>query len=234
MKMGYLLWIVLIAIALFFVISQVMGKRKYANADLTVDKDWLEKSASMYPQDDTVCRYYMHRDNNLQAQGHVVEDQDHKVIYEEKILYATATAPYEVDMINHIIDYKHHHQMSHTTSTDISSEHGRSTTSLTLDSHYKFDGVNIWDYIKSKGYGFHPGLSGLGYCVEVSKNGQIIGKFYTSNGGKNYFGKTGEVQAVMGIPGSFILECRNCDIDGLLLVALAFSRTEFNFQMLRG
>ena len=232
--MGYALWGVLIIIALFFIISQIKGKKKTAGKDLTIDKDWLKKSAELYPKDDTVRRYYMHLDKNLTAQGHIIEDQNHNVIYEEKILYATATAPYEVDYINHIIDYTHHHRMGHPVTLTAGFGGENSGFNVNIKSTFDFDGVDIWQYLKQNGYGFNPSIAGAGYTVSVSLNGESIGKLYSSNQGKNFFNETGKITPKLGLPGCYVLECCNKDIDGLILVAIAFARTEISLENFRG
>ena len=226
--MGYLLWGVLIAVALFFFVSQFLGKQKYKDQDLSSDIGWLEKSAKMYPKDETVHRYYMGIDGNIAAQGHIVKDYGNNVIYEEKILYATATDDYEVDYINHLIDYKHHHKMSHpmTLSTNFGPE--GNGFSFNINSTFRFDGEDIWKFIREKGYGYKVSIAGLGYIVEITRNGKYIGRLYSSDNGKNYHGDEGEVTPGVCLPGQYILECKNSDIDGLILIAVAFARTDIN------
>ena len=234
--LGYALWGVLAVIVLVFIIAQVATKKKMKNRDLTVDPEWLEKSQAKYPTDDTVKRYYMEPDKNMLAQGHVVVDQNRKKIYEEKLLGATATAPYEVDYVNHIIDYSHHHQMTHPISFEAGAGLGSAENVFTIpvSSYYKFDGENIWKYIKSKGYGFRIGVAGLGYTVQVTHNGNVIGMLYSSDQGRNYFGETGEIKPKLGMAGCYVIECKDRDIDGMMLVAIAFSRTELSIDKLRG
>ena len=231
--LGYALWGVLIGIVLVFIIAQIVTKKKLKGKDLTVDSQWLEKSLAKYPADDTVKRYYMEPDKNFIAQGHVVVDRNHRVIYEEKLFGATATAPYEVDYVNHIIDYKHHHQMTHTTSFAAGVGMGSADVTIPTSSYYKFDGENIWSYIKNKGYDFHVGMAGLGYTIQVTHNGNVIGMLYSSDQGRNYFDATDEIKPKLGMAGCYIIECRDRDIDGMILVAIAFSRTEFSMDKLK-
>lgn len=226
-------WIILIGVAAYFIISQVMGKKKYEGADMTPDREWLAKSAALYARDDTVKRYIMRTDKNFLSQGHIVTDKDGKAVYEEKLLYATATAPYEVDIVNHIIDFTSHHQVGHPTTLTLSAGDERSSFGINLTSTYTFDGEDIWQYIKDNGYGFRVGVSGLGYTVEVTKDDAVIGKLYSSVQGSN-FAEEGEIKAVPGAKGNYIVECRDRDIDGLMLVALAFARTDISLKNFKG
>ena len=231
---GIILWVILLGIVAFFVIKQIQGKRKYKDADLSVDPNWFEKSQSMYPVDDTVHQYYMHPDKNLTHQGHIVEDRNGKVVYEEKVLYATATSPFEEDFTNHIIGYSHHHQLSHASTTSAGFGGEDIVMEFNLNSAFDFDGVNIWDYIHQVGYGFRFHLHGLAYTIEVTKNGQKVGTIYTSNQGKNLYNADGPIQPKVGGVGFYILECQNKDLDALMLVALAFTKTEFNPNSVAG
>ena len=232
--LGYILWGVIIVIVLFFLISQLLAKKKAQGMDLTVDPEWLAKSKSLYPEDEAVHRYYMHPDKHLSAQGHLIEDADGNPVYEEKLLAATLNAPYEVDMVNHIINYTHHHQMTHPTtiSGGIGGEDG-TALSLNFTSRYELDGINVWKYIREKGYGYKLGIAGAGYTVTVTENDEIIGKLYSAANGKQLT-KEGEITPVIGMSGSYILECKNRNIDGLVLVAIAFSRCELSLDNLRG
>ena len=229
--MGVLLWGFLIAVAAAFVVMQILGKRKYKDHDMSVDPEWLSKSKAKYAEDNTVKQYYMHIDKNYTHQGHVVEDRSHNVVFEEKVLYATANEPFEVDFVNHINSFTSHHQIGHPVSWNIGTEE---RGYIGISSYFKFDGVNVWKYIKNNGYGFRPGLKNLGYTVEVTKGNTVIGKIYSSGSGKTFFNGDTDIKATLGVPGNYVLECPDNEFDMVFLIALAFARTETGFEKFCG
>ena len=229
--LGIVCWAFLIAVVVFFVVRQKMGEKKYKDADLSVDENWYEKSKAMYKEDDTVYQYYMHPDQNYDHQGHVVVNRDDQVIYEEKMLYASVTKEYEIDLVNHVLNYTHHHKMGHPVSLDLGSE---DRGYYTLTSTYDFDGVSIWDQIRDMGYSYDFKLDLPGFKVKVSYHGEQVGTIYTSNQGKNFYHANGSIQSQLGGKGYLILEGKNKDLDALVLLALAISRTEFSLMNIKG
>ena len=229
-----LIWAFLLGIVAFIFIKQQMGKRAYKDKDMSVDFEWFEKSRSMYPKDDTVCQYYMHPDKNFSNQGHVVVDRDDRVIYEEKVLYATVIDDYEVDFVNHLLGYTHHHKIGHATtcSAGIGGEDGG--LGFNLSSSFDFDGVPIWEYIQQKGYHYAFHLHGLAYTVSLYRGEDHVGTIYSSNNGKNYYKANGTIQPKMGTAGYYVLEGCNEDLDALVLLSIAFIRTELNPQSISG
>ena len=229
-----LIWAFLIGIVLFMLFKQHQGKKAYAGKDMSVDKSWFETSRTMYPEDDTVYQYYMHPDKNITNQGHIVVDRSDRPIYEEKVLYASVTEPYEVDLVNHVLNYTHHHKIGHTSTISVGFGKEDRHGSFDINSSFDFDGTPIWDYIREKGYGYSFHLHGLAYTVTLTQGGAEVGILYSSNQGKNYYKAEGPIQPKLGMTGCYVLECRNRDLDAMILLALAFTRTEFNPQSVRG
>ena len=228
--MGILLWVLLIGIVVFFFVLQRRGKKQYADRDLSVDENWLENSLARYPADDTVYQYYLHPDTNYTHQGHILEDRSGAVIYEEQVLYNSVTAPNEEDFVNHLIGYTHHHKLGHTTTVSAGGENVR----FNVDSTFRFDGVSIWEYLRELGCECRIQLHGLAYSVEVTRDGTWIGSLYSSNQGKNYYDAVGPIVPRLGSAGCLVVECRNCDLDYMMLAALAYVKTEFNPHSVHG
>ena len=229
-----LLWVFLLGTVAFIFIKQQQGKKAYKDKDMSVDEGWFEKSQALYPEDETVYQYYMHPDKNFSNQGHVVVDRSDRTIYEEKVLYATVAQAYEEDFVNHLLNYTHHHKLGHASSISVGFGQQERHGSFTVQSSFPFDGTDVWEYIRSKGYGYEFHLHGLAYTIDLYKDGMLAGTLYSSNNGKNYYNADGPIKPKMGGAGYYVLECRNRDLDAMVLLALAFTKTDFNPQSLQG
>lgn len=219
-----IIWALLIGIVVFLFIQKIINKKKYQNVDMSVDKNWYQNSLDRYPNDDTVYQYYFHYDKNFLAQGHVLEDINHQVVYEAKFLFNNVNQDDEVDFINHIINYKHHHKVGHTITRSL----GFDRIAFTTDSTFDFDKQDIYLYIKNLGYEGHLRLHGLAYTVDISKQGKKVATIYSSNNGQNLYQSNGVIEPKIGGNGIYVIETDYQNLDVVFLFAMALARSEMS------
>lgn len=220
-------WVILLGSVLITFIAKIIGKNKYRNQEMHIDTNWYETSQNHYANRQDSCLYYFHPDKNFFHSGHLMENKSHTIVYEAKFLYNNLIGNDEVDFINHIIGYTHHHKVGHTLTRSI--EHKNLATNLS--SSFDFDGVDIWDYLSNLGYSYHFNIKGFAYTIDILKSNSKIGTIYSSNNGKNFFNND-VIEAKMGGKGYCIVECNIKDIDVLFLYAMAFARTDLNIKNL--
>ena len=225
-----LFWAVLIAVVLIFFFGGRKNKKKYADRSMEMTKGWYEQSQSLYSSDSARKAYYFGYDKKTALlPGHLMVDRNHQPIYHAEILYGDVLNGYEVDFTNNLIHYQHHHKLGAT----VTSGAGADDLGMPIHSSFRFDGEDIWDYLKSLGYHYQFHRFGLAYQVDVANGGMPVGTIYSSNGGKNYFGAEGPIQPKMGSSGMYVVECADRDVDAMFLLAMAFARTELSLDNLK-
>jgi len=224
-----IIWAVLLGSVAFLFIKREIDKKKYEGQDMSIDEDWLEQSQSRYPEDIGKRYYYFHYDNHFPAQGHILEDKNHKVVYEAKFLYNNVLGADEVDFVNHIINYKHHHKVGHTVETSV----GSRGVSVTTNSTFKFDGVDVYDYLENLGYSYHFELHKLAYKIYIYKGNDEVGEIISSNNGKNLYEADGEVVPKIGGPGIVVIRTNYQFLDIMFLYSMVFARTELSSRNLK-
>jgi len=226
--LGKILWAILLGLVVFVFVMKFIGKRQYKGEILPFDPEWYEKSQQMYPEANKKRAYYFHYDKNFFSSGHVMEDRNNKIIYEAKFLYNNVTSPDEVDFVNHIINYTHHHKVGHTKTSSVGGGH----SSVIVDSTFSFDGVDVFKYLEEKGYDYKFNIHGLAYTIDIMKDGQYVAKLYSSNNGKNYFNADGPIEAKIGGNGLLVVETDYANMDAAFIYAIVFARTELSSRNL--
>lgn len=222
-----LCWVILLGSVVIIFVKKQIDKKKLANVNLEIDHDWLENSLDKYYFDNVLHQYYFHHDKDFFHQGHVMEDKNHNVVYEADFLINNMMGNDDVDFYNHIINYKHHHKVSHTTTSSFGSNH----SSIVISSSFNFDNKDIWQYLYDLGYDYNFIIKGLAYEVEIYKGDEIVGHIYSSNNGKNlYESLDHKITAKMGGKGICIVETKYEDLDVAFLYAMAFARTDLGIE----
>jgi len=211
-----LLAAVFIGFFVFIVIYSMKSKAKCRGEIREIDPDWFAKSQALYPEDDSVHRYFFTYDRNFSCQGHILVDREKQPVYEAHFMNNNVLGADEADFENHIIGCTHHHQIGHA---------GAGMGGL-LSSSFSFDGENIWTYLADRGFSHavRP-QEHLAYTIDILQGAETIGTVYSSNG-KNFFGAGEDIEAKPGTRGVYVLSCRNRDLDILFLYTMAFARTD--------
>lgn len=224
-----IIWVLLLGFVGLLFFKKFQGKKKYEGKILDVDPDWLNKSLSKYKEETPLLhQYYFHHDKDFFAQGHILEDRDHNIVYEADFLYNNVVGEDEVDFINHLIDYKHHHKIGHTKSSSV----GVNNISTTVRSSFSFDGKDVYEYLESLGYSYRFNILGLAYQIDIYKDEQKVITLYSSNNGKNLYESDGPIVAKMGGNGLLIIETTLSHLDIAFLYAIVFARTELSSENL--
>ncbi len=113
--------------------------------------------------------YFFQPEKKLMNQGFFLQDEEQKLVYEAKCLKQSLFGPAVFEFTNHVSGNTEQHKVGKTVTTE--QEDCRGVTRITK-SYFKFDGENIWDYLKGKGVRVTPsspaGLFSIVFTVSVN------------------------------------------------------------------
>ena len=153
-------------------------------------------------------------------QSFSLEDENGNVVYEAKMLKFSLFGASPFEFTNHITNQKEEHKVGKTVTIE---QGGNDVVSfLSKRSHFKFDGVKIWDYLHDKGIRIDSVPSGdkFGMTYNVSFQGSPIAVIATSSPkGKSFI--TTDLY--------YEITCSEQNLDIVFLVAFAIAKTEQTF-----
>lgn len=215
---AYVVWGAFGALILWLIISEIVGKAKFKNADHTINPDWLQES--FYDDGSNEMKEYFFHYYGKMNQSFLVEDKDGHAVFEANKRYMSFLSPEEYDFINHVSEVKSVHTCSKTQSTS----YGMNGVSVRTSSYFKFDGEVIWEYLRGRGFTHEIQIQGLlKMNINVFKDGKQIAHL-ENTGAKPLQGG--------GIParGYYKINCYDKDLDAAVLYAITFSLTEYSRQ----
>ena len=95
--------------------------------------------------------YYFRFDGHTFKPGYLIEDKNRTPLFEGKMLKNIPFAPREFEFVNHRTHVSTVHKVGHVVTSGTESGGRFSTTEFSKKSWFKFDGVNIWDYLHNNG-----------------------------------------------------------------------------------
>ena len=123
--------------------------------------------------------YYFRFDGHAFKPGYLIEDKDRKPLFEGKMLKNNPLGAREFEFVNHRTGETTAHKVGHVvTSGD------ESMGMLSTNSYFKFDGVNVWDFLHDNGVLIDNAIGyKLGQMVyTITVNGSFLAKaVMTSN-----------------------------------------------------
>ena len=165
-------------------------------------------------------KYFFHPGKASVKQGYLMQDENQELVYESNVIKQPLLGAADVEFINHITGKSVVHKVGHTLTSETSGLFGG--LSFTK-SHFKFDGVKIWDYLHEQGVRLDSGISGsrIGMVYDVSLKGQKIATIATAAANGSKFILTSR----------FTLDVTTTEeyIDLAFLVAYSIARTDQTF-----
>lgn len=163
-----------------------------------------------------VKTYIFQPEKKFLKQGYYAEDEAGNLVYECKMLTQPLIGAMDFEFVNHLNKTTTKHKVTHTVTTE--------TTSFlpfaNVKSSFKFNGVNIWDYLHEQDVRLETGAAGLklGLSYTISYKGNPVAKVSTySPNGENAIFTTNHYLKVE-TPVEYL--------DLAMLVAFAVSRTD--------
>ena len=115
--------------------------------------------------------YYFRFDGHSLKPGYLIEDKFRTPLYEGKMLKNNPLMAKEYEFINHRTNRTDVHKVSHTLTSGSGSEFSTRST-------FKFDGVDVWDYLHDKGVLIDTGMGDkFGQATyDITLNGRTLAK----------------------------------------------------------
>ncbi len=217
----YAVWGIFGVIILWLLLSSIIGSIKFKNADHTINPNYLKEGLDKDTNDDEMHEYYFHFYGKLN-QSHCCVTKDKQLVYEMNKRYVSFLKAEEYDFINHVTNTKTYHEVGKTVTSSV----GVNNFSTNIKSYFKFDGVNIWDYVKDNGFTHEIEFHGLRYAYNIFKEGKQIGRIEVASY-KEVMGGNGLNIAGKGF---YKVICKEMYLDPVLLYAFLDSKTEFSNQ----
>ncbi len=163
-------------------------------------------------------RYYFRFGGKLN-QSYIVEDKERRTIYDITQEKMELIKPFKYTFINHLTGRSVAREITHTTSTST----GNDSYEMVTDRWFKIDGVNCWNVIASKGYGYTTNMDGrFARSYNVTRYG-VPAAYIEAASYKHLFddSRKGDIIAQ---PGVYRIDCRPSDLDDIMLVAFCIAR----------
>lgn len=195
--------------------SAKSGKERRERAEAEADMP------AEYVPGEGAVKYYFGFDKNVTHQGHIMEDEQRRAVYEAVMRKNKLVGCYEFDFIDHLSCTSTPHSVGHTVN---------SRAGLMQTGTFSFDGENVWDVIHSKGISIKTELKGGGIGVKyVLKQNGLPFALVSSCGIKLHEEDAERAGALGNVPASgfYRIVCdEGCDIDALFLTVFAIARSE--------
>ncbi len=164
--------------------------------------------------------YLFKPDKNFLKQGFLMKDDKENIIYEAKMTKFSLFGAFKFNFINHISNKEEEHKIGHTVTSSVSGLF----EGLSINSSFKYDNVNVWDYLHDLGVRISTDFQNkkLGMSYKISLKGKEIATVKTSSmNGKSV------------ITNKFCYDVTTSKehLDLVFLVTFAFARTEQTFYV---
>ena len=151
-------------------------------------------------------------------EGFTLVDENEKLVYEGKMTKFSlfGAAPYQ--FTNHINNKTEEYKIGKTITTEESGVVG----ALSIQSYFKFEGKNIWDYLHEKGIRINSTLSDnkIGMTYEISLEGNHIATIAMS---------TPKGKSIITTDKYYDVICDEKNLDLVFLVAFSIAKTNQTF-----
>ena len=174
------LWIIFlvlgIAAAVYTVYAAIRDSRRNKQTDqLRAQRDRVAEQidAGTYESVDEseLTEYYFRFDGHSFKPGYLIEDKTRMPIFEGKMLRNNPFVPKEYEFVNHRTNRRTVHKVSHTVTS------GSGDSEFSNRSRFKFDDVNIWDYLHNNGVLIETGMGGMLKAVyKMTQNGRFLAR----------------------------------------------------------
>lgn len=173
-------------------------------------------------------RYYFHLDGESKGlkQNYVMEDKEHRRIYEAVMTKNSIFKPCTYDFINHVSGSVKSYAMGHNIQKSEGVTVGNSRFANIYDSHFSIDGVNNWEYFESQGYKTDIRVQGLGEVATLSRNGEVVARLESA--GKNLFEDESEGKGLANaihFTGNYRVDCEVENLDIAFMFCFSLTRT---------
>ncbi|MBQ0010256.1 MAG: DUF3592 domain-containing protein [Ruminococcus sp.] len=219
--LGVILTVVGIAGLCKSIRTKTSEMNEYNQVDLSAVPQ--EKIDAIRENTDPVNDYFFHFDKNFK-QGYVMEDAEHRTVYEAKMEKLTLLGTIPFTFINHISGRSWDMKIGHTVSTSVGAGDGFSFR-VPIRSSFTVNGTDNWKYLASKGYGFDYHLSGICPCFDVRHYGEKVA--YVETTGTNTLRGTDNAIGKLPVNGLFKVQCKACDLDLVFLTCFSIARAVF-------
>ena len=162
--------------------------------------------------------YFLKPKTGTIKQAFFLEDQDHNIVYEGKMMKFKLFGASPFAFINHVTNRTEEHNVGKTVT--IEENNGANLISvLSRKSYFKYDGVKIWDYLHDKGIRIESHLSSnkIGMTHIVSLEGKEIATIASS---------TPKGKSIITTDLYYDISCEEKDLDIVFLVAFSIAKTE--------
>lgn len=181
-----------------------------------------EKIDAVKDSDEPENSYFFHFGGKLN-QDYILEDAEHRTIYEARLQKLVLIGDMNFDFINHISGVSRTVRIGHTVSTSV----GMGNINVPTSSSFTVNGMNNWEYLASKGFGFDFGHVGIRPSFKVFHYGVEVAHIETS--GADLFEEKNTKNPLYKLPvnGYFRVDCRNSDLDMVFLTCFSIARAIF-------
>lgn len=213
-----------LAVGVLMLIRSIKQKTSEMNEYDQVDLNAVpqEKIDAVMENDEPKNNYFFHFGGKLN-QDYILEDKEHRTIYEARLQKFVVLRDYKFDFINHISGVSRTVEVGHTVSTSV----GMGNISVPTSSSFTVNGMNNWEYLASKGYSFAFEHMGIRPSFTVSHYGVKVAHIETS--GADLFEEKGTKNPLYKLPvnGYFRVECGNSDLDLVFFTCFSIARAIF-------
>lgn len=174
--------------------------------------------------DEEKSEYFFHYAGKMN-QGFVFEDKEKRTVYEARLDKFSLLKESDYTFINHLTLASRPVKIGKVISTSVGS--GNFGYRTPISSAFKIDGVNNWDYLAERGYGFDFSLKGIKPCFDVKHFGVSVA--YIETAGTNIMRGEEQQSRIGDLPvnGFFRVQCRNSDIDDVFMVCVSIAKAIF-------
>ena len=168
--------------------------------------------------------YFLHPSGSFTKPSFMMEDEMGNPVYEGNMTKQSLLGATTFEFINHRTGRSEEHKVGHTITQQQSGAFRPSILDvLSIKSHFKFDGVKIWDHLHEQGIRINSRIATdkLGMVYEVSLKGQPMAVIASApaKGGKGIL--------TTGV--TYHVTTADEDLDLAFLTAFAIARTEQTF-----
>lgn len=190
---------------------------------VTAETAPAEKVEEVRNDNEPTSLYYFHFDKHFPKQGHVMEDKNREVVYEGILKKMSLAAPNTYEFVNHVTGRSRTLLISHVLTKTMGA--GRDFSfRVPISSSFKVDGVDIWDYLEQRGFGFSFQMNGIRPAFDIKHYGVVVG--HIENTGTDVYMEKAENNPLYKLPapGNYQVQCKKSDLDDVFMICYAITK----------
>ena len=172
-------------------------------------------------------KFYFHPDTTKGVkQGLIMETKEHKAVISSHLVKLSLLKPSIFDFTNHLTGKTEQHGIGATVEIG-KQDNLHFGLRYVVESYFKYDGENVWDYLFRMGCTVERTIDGLKYNYTVYRRGLPIASIESAGGDlfNDDEAAQGGLKGKIGFRGQYRVECDEADAETAYLVCFALERT---------